>query len=658
MAQTPEATILTLSTFGYVKMNINITKNMRRLTIASLLILSACGGGGSAGNVCVSDTDCDAALICTDGRCTGPLLELGTACSTDTECGNGNCSDGVCCDEACDGECVACLAIFTGGTDGSCDVVTMGTDPAGECNDEGAASCGANGTGCSGDSQNPGCNLYPADTECEEQSCTGGTFVAPAKCDGARSCLSGASTQCSPGICNAEGMGCETTCDSNGQCEDGAYCDAFGQCIGEKVQGQNCAEGFECTSGSCTDGVCCDSACSADCEACSIAAGAVSNGTCSVLPLGLSSSPSCTKGLCNGIDAGCTAACESGEARPVRIPLDIVLAFDNSASMGEEATGVEQTINTNLAQVLAAAEVDSQLIIVADHGSDSTDLCIQPPLSGTTNCNAAPVNIPGQFQHYSVDVQSHDAMCVLLDTFSGANGGGESDEFNLFPDGWSAVLRPESHKAFIIVSDDGTNCSLNGNTFNDGNTIDIGRTTAEDFDSALLALSPSQFGTLDERKYSWHSLIALEARNPADPLALWLPTAPATVGECTPGAVDPGTGYQALSQGTGGLRYPLCDPSGYGNFYSEVAAQLVARTRTCMFALPDPNGQVINTASVVLTLTPSGGTAEELVRVLDAGSCVDRGYFVANGNVELCATLCEEVLADTQSALFASYLCE
>ena len=53
--------------------------------------------------------------------------------------------------------------------------------------------------------------------------------------------------------------------------------------IGRKGNGEPCLNASECGSGFCTDGVCCNSACgggAVDCQACSMAAGAMGNGVC------------------------------------------------------------------------------------------------------------------------------------------------------------------------------------------------------------------------------------------------------------------------------------------------------------------------------------------------------------------------------------------
>lgn len=56
-----------------------------------------------------------------------------------------------------------------------------------------------------------------------------------------------------------------------------------------KTNGLLCASATECTSGFCVDGVCCNSACgggAVDCQACSVAAGAASDGSCALAKAG------------------------------------------------------------------------------------------------------------------------------------------------------------------------------------------------------------------------------------------------------------------------------------------------------------------------------------------------------------------------------------
>ena len=73
----------------------------------------------------------------------------------------------------------------------------------------------------------------------------------------------------------------------------------------QKAQGAPCDGAAQCASGLCTDGVCCNVACTpGPCGACSMAAGAPVDGTCTLL-----SGPACDDGqACNG-----AAQCQAGE---------------------------------------------------------------------------------------------------------------------------------------------------------------------------------------------------------------------------------------------------------------------------------------------------------------------------------------------------------
>ena len=64
------------------------------------------------------------------------LLLNGTVCTTDESCGSGNCADGVCCDTACGGsvvDCMACSAAAGGVVDGTCGALSAAAAPGVEC---------------------------------------------------------------------------------------------------------------------------------------------------------------------------------------------------------------------------------------------------------------------------------------------------------------------------------------------------------------------------------------------------------------------------------------------------------------------------------------------------------------------------------------------
>jgi MYXO-CTERM domain-containing protein len=83
----------------------------------------------------------------------------------------------------------------------------------------------------------------------------------------------------------------------------------------QRSDGVPCVTGAECMSGFCSDGVCCDSACGNgdpnDCQACSVAAGAMADGTCAPVAMGTvcrASSGECdTDESCDGTAVDCPA---------------------------------------------------------------------------------------------------------------------------------------------------------------------------------------------------------------------------------------------------------------------------------------------------------------------------------------------------------------
>ncbi len=115
---------------------------------------------------------------------------LGQACSGDADCESGSCADGVCCATACNGECEACNIH---GSTGTCTPHAAGTDPESEC-------------------------ATPACFDNMQES-----FA----CNGASAC------EVKIEECGNYGCGesaCNTECQSDVDCADGAYCSA-GSCV-------------------------------------------------------------------------------------------------------------------------------------------------------------------------------------------------------------------------------------------------------------------------------------------------------------------------------------------------------------------------------------------------------------------------------------------
>ncbi|MDC0740331.1 hypothetical protein [Polyangium mundeleinium] len=358
-------------------------------------------------------------------------------------------------------------------------------------------------------------------------------------------------------------------------------------------------------------------------------------------------------------DSACVS--QSSEATLVKKPVDVIVLIDNSGSMSAEIIGVQNNINQNFAQILEASGLDYRVILIARHGNASSaqSVCIEAPLSGIPagGCMpppVSPVNNPGKFFHYSVEVASHDSLCKVLSTY------GVQDEYGFAPMGWKEWLRPDAFKTFIELTDDGVNCSYGGKTYNDSNSVNGGNTVATNWDTALLALSPENFGTAENRNYRFYSIVAMAYNDPAN--KPYEPSDPVITGKC-PTAADPGTGYQGLSNLTGGLKFPLCDTTSYDAVFQAIAEGVVAGAQVaCEFGIPDPpEGTTVDLSSVVVDYTPGDMSPnKQFSQVADAAACAADAFYIDKpaNKIILCPDTCGVVKNDAAAKVAVLFACD
>lgn len=172
--------------------------------------------GDSCGPPCMMDSDCMTGKYCDKGTCRNQQ-EPGSPCTRAGQCGSGFCTDGVCCNMACEGTCLACNLE---GSVGSCTPVPDGRDPESECPVQAIGTCG-NAGGCSGRAS---CRKHAPGTFCAYGSCMNGMQFANSTCDGMGNCRRGQGRSCSPYACNGN-LVCWTACANNDQCAPGRRCD-------------------------------------------------------------------------------------------------------------------------------------------------------------------------------------------------------------------------------------------------------------------------------------------------------------------------------------------------------------------------------------------------------------------------------------------------
>ena len=247
---------------------------------------------GGCFDMCNGAAECDSGHSCNASGSCGTHL-TGAACASNNDCASGFCSDGVCCNTACLGACVTCNVA---GRLGTCVPSDAGRpDPHGVCTDQGAASCGHDGT-CDGAG---GCANYSSGTQCLQPSCVGNHISRAATCDGMGTCTSPGIQDCHPFRC--VGDACTGSCQTDNDCDTGIAC-LNGSC-GPKPTGASCAAASECASYNCVDGVCCASACTGACYSCALA---TSPGSC--LPIAAGHVDA--RGVCQ--DGGAAACSTNG----------------------------------------------------------------------------------------------------------------------------------------------------------------------------------------------------------------------------------------------------------------------------------------------------------------------------------------------------------
>lgn len=368
-------------------------------------------------------------------------------------------------------------------------------------------------------------------------------------------------------------------------------------------------------------------------------------------------------------DGSNTCAQQEGMATIVNRPVDIIVVIDNSGSMSGEIAEVEVQINTSFANILDNADppIDYRVIMLSRFGNfNAQRICVSSPLGGIADtgldghCDtvpAAPVNT-SKFFHHSQTVDSHDALCRLLDSYN------KKDEYDFQLTGFKGVLRPDAFKFILAITDDNANCSFGGETYNDLNTVMGGTDVATKFDAALRALSAADFGVdAENRNYSFWSIIAQAPYMSTGMGNYGMPVPPAeapTVSECSPGAQNSGTGYQALSILTGGYRFPSCGTD-YSDIFELMAEGVIKGSEVaCEFDIPDPPmGETLDLETVQVKYSSGDTLVGKYNQVASEAACTADAFYIDGGEtIKLCPDLCDLVQADEDAAIEVLFGCE
>ena len=166
---------------------------------------------------------CDSLGVCKQG--------LGQASSRASECASGFAVDGVCCDSACDGKCVACRADLKASQsrDGVCDFALAGTDLREQCAPDAPSTCQHDGS-CDGRGQ---CRLYTSGVACGATGCVQNRATGLV-CNGLGTCTNSVDGVPCGGFACTEAAGCRVTCASDSECAPAYRC-ASAHCVANEL---------------------------------------------------------------------------------------------------------------------------------------------------------------------------------------------------------------------------------------------------------------------------------------------------------------------------------------------------------------------------------------------------------------------------------------
>ncbi|MCR9163812.1 MAG: hypothetical protein ACE37F_00980 [Nannocystaceae bacterium] len=312
-----------------------------------------------------------------------------------------------------------------------------------------------------------------------------------------------------------------------------------------------------------------------------------------------SSTSSDSEGSSSTGEQECAAV--DAEAELVPLPADIIFVVDNSGSMSFEAGEVQDRMNDFSSQIIDSG-VDAHVVLISSYPDNGNGICIDAPL-GSGGCPDEDTNLPS-FLHVDIRVGSNDAWDDLLDSY----------------DEWSGVIREESSKHVVIVSDDEPNL------------------TDAEFDAGFLALDPNYAG------YFHHSVVSHS--------------------NCE-SAADIGQPYIDLSMATGGVAADLCDQDFQAVFDALTTAVLGGVAVACDFVIPEPPaGEVLDPDAVNVDIGSAMGPLETIPRVDDLEGCdaVMDGWYYDDPDdptmIFLCPQTCETIQALEDGVINIGFGCE
>jgi hypothetical protein len=309
--------------------------------------------------------------------------------------------------------------------------------------------------------------------------------------------------------------------------------------------------------------------------------------------------------LCDGnvCTPGCAAA--AVEADLVARPSDIIWIVDQSGSMDQETSHVQQKIN-DFATLIDASGIDYRVVMIADPGADNA-ICVPPPLAGPA-CGDN-----DRFRLVPSEVDSNDGPELSV------------TEYPLYQD----FLRAGAAKHLVFVTDDNSDWS------------------ADQLTAELLALAPDGMFT----GFEVHGIYAFGT-----------PGGEGCDGPFGSGAAE-GTVYTELIADTGGASGVICTGD-WDQVFADISEAVVDGAQvSCELAIPPPpDGETLDPDRVNVRYLEGGvGPGVTLTRVDSAADCAAGGWYyddnLAPTLIILCPSSCSDIQNDPAASLQVEFGC-
>ncbi|MCP4602723.1 MAG: hypothetical protein GY847_19775 [Proteobacteria bacterium] len=315
----------------------------------------------------------------------------------------------------------------------------------------------------------------------------------------------------------------------------------------------------------------------------------------------------------------------SEEAQSELVPVDIIIAVDNSGSMGWEADSVQSAMNSFSSQI-SASGVDHHIVLISATNADSEGICIGSPL-GSGSC-PSDTNLPN-YMHVEEGVDSNNALEKIHSTY----------------EQWKSMLRADSIKHFLVVSDDDSSWS------------------ASTFTSNMGALVPPI------TDFIFHGIIAARGWDDTNILSQYSCTGD-LLNDCCISAVmaaAAGEVYMDLISQTGGVQGNLCDQSsgGYQAVFDTLATQVSNVGISCEWLIPDPpDGEDFDPTKVNVEYNDGNGITQTIGHVhseADCGSVPNGWYYDDPTNpttIQVCEQTCDMIQLQEDGTIVIILGCE